>query len=246
MMIVVVLQTICLLSMLSISRSQDIPEISLNHQKLTQKVGKPAHFLCSLEKGNLPVTFEWLKDGVLLKSSPKIAIGTSERISSLTLESAARSDAGNYTCRALNSFGSRISTASLLVEGPPQWLSKPIDIRVGPKEKFSLKCSGVAHPSPTTSWKKLIDSEWQDLFASTTNFIRISSTEISCSQLVKERDEGKYGCEISNGMNPNLWVEFKIEVSGKINDCFPVRFSLSSSHALLKKMYRHPISNQCK
>lgn len=95
----------------------DAPEISLNNMKLAEKVGRPAYFVCSLRRGSTPVSFEWLKDDQLLKSSPKIAIGTSEKASSLMLESVSVSDAGNYTCRASNNFGSKISTASLLVEG---------------------------------------------------------------------------------------------------------------------------------
>lgn len=60
-----------------------------------------------------------------------------------------------------------------------------------------------------------LDSEWKDLFESTGVFTKISPNEITGHQLVKERDEGMYGCEVSNGINPNLWAEFRIEISGK-------------------------------
>lgn len=123
---------------------------------------------------------------------------------------------------------------SMFWSGPPQWQSKPTDLRVGPREKFNIKCSGIGHPDPSVLWRKqiglfirqtnwfdlipvyLIGSEWQDLFESTGIFTKISSTEISGHQLVKERDEGKYGCEITNGINPSLWTEFMIKISGKI------------------------------
>lgn len=60
------------------------------------------------------------------------------------------------------------------------------------------------------------DSEWQDLFESSNTFIRITPNEITGDQLIKERDEGKYGCEVSNGINPSLWSEFMIKISGKM------------------------------
>lgn len=59
------------------------------------------------------------------------------------------------------------------------------------------------------------DTNWRDLFESTNTLTRISATEISGHHLVEERDEGKYGCEISNGIAPSLWTEFMIKISGK-------------------------------
>lgn len=58
------------------------------------------------------------------------------------------------------------------------------------------------------------DSEWLDLSESSTSFVVSSENEIT-GRLVKEKDEGKYACEISNGISPNLWIEFEVRVSGK-------------------------------
>ncbi|XP_074604101.1 CAVP-target protein-like [Brevipalpus obovatus] len=149
-----------------------------------------------------------------------IEIDTSKRSSDLILESLSISDTGNYTCRASNSFGFDQSISHLIVEGSPQWLSKPNDMRIGPKERFNIQCSGIGYPNPTVLWKRKIDSEWKDLFESSNVFTRISPTEINGYQLVKERDEGKYRCEVSNGINPSLWTEFRIEISGKNHVCW--------------------------
>lgn len=40
--------------------------------------------------------------------------------------------------------------------GPPQWLTKPADLHVGPKENFNIKCEGIGHPLPSSLWKKFI------------------------------------------------------------------------------------------
>lgn len=63
----------------------------------------------------------------------------------------------------------------------------------------------------------LIDGKWQDLLEFTNSFDKISPNEISGRQLVKERDEGNYGCEVSNGISPSLWSEFSIRISGKLS-----------------------------
>ncbi|XP_074605117.1 cell adhesion molecule Dscam1-like [Brevipalpus obovatus] len=200
---------------LAISNESERPKINTVRPRIVLKAGKQASLTCVLEEGSLPIDFEWLNGNSVIRSSKNMVVDKSQRTSSLIIKSISISDTGNYTCKASNQFGSDISTSQLIVEGPPQWLSKPQDMRVGPKERFTIKCSGIGHPSPAITWKRQIDSSWKDLFDSSSVFTKISSTEISGSQLMKERDEGKYGCEVSNGINPNLWTEFQIQVSGK-------------------------------
>ncbi|XP_074595523.1 cell adhesion molecule Dscam1-like [Brevipalpus obovatus] len=209
------IQLIWVFTLFHLSSSNERPKISPTPPKIFLKTGEMASFTCILQKGSLPVEFEWLKGNNVFRSSSNAVVEKSQRTSSLIIQSVTISDSGNYTCKVSNSFGSDMSTSQLIVEGPPQWLSKPQDMRVGPKERFTIKCSGIGHPSPTITWKRQIDSSWKDLFDSSSVFTKISSTEISGSQLMKERDEGKYGCEVSNGINPNLWAEFQIQVSGK-------------------------------
>ncbi|XP_074605146.1 cell adhesion molecule Dscam1-like [Brevipalpus obovatus] len=210
-----ILKLFWVLYVLNCANSNESPRVSLNPQKLVQKAGQQTYFSCLLQKGSLPVQFEWLHDEKFIQSSPNIVIDSSKKSSNLIFESLSASNAGNYTCRASNNFGSDVSTSNLIVEGPPQWQAKPSDIRVGPKERFNIQCIGIGHPSPTVIWKKQIDSEWRDLSESSNVFSKISPTEIAGNQLNKEKDEGKYGCEISNGINPSLWTEFMIKVSGK-------------------------------
>lgn len=93
------------------------PKISLKPQKLIQKAGQQTDFSCILQKGNLPVQFEWLKDGKSIQTSTNIEIDTSKKSSALILQSLTMSEGGNYTCRASNSFGFDQSTSHLVVEG---------------------------------------------------------------------------------------------------------------------------------
>ncbi|XP_074593818.1 cell adhesion molecule Dscam2-like [Brevipalpus obovatus] len=212
-----IFKLIWILSLIDSVFLNESPKISLKPQKLIQKAGQPTDFTCTIQRGSLPVQFEWLKDGKSIESTTKLEIDTSKKSSALFLQSLSISDGGNYSCRASNSFGFDQSTSNLIVEGSPQWLAKPTDMHVGPKERFNIQCSGIGYPQTSVSWRKQIDSEWRDLFESSSVFTRVSPTELSGNQLVKERDEGKYGCEVSNGINPSLWTEFIIKVSGKAN-----------------------------
>ncbi|XP_074605175.1 cell adhesion molecule Dscam1-like isoform X2 [Brevipalpus obovatus] len=207
---------IFVLSQIYLASSNEQPKITPLQARIHLKLGKKASFACVLEEGSLPVDYVWSKGNNVISSSEHTAIESYKGISSLIIKSIEIQDSGNYTCRATNQFGSDSSTSQLIVEGPPIWLKKPADVRVGPKERVNIECNGIGYPSPSVSWRKQIDSEWRDLFESTNIFTKVSPTEIAGNQLIKEKDEGKYGCEVSNGINPSLWTEFKIKVSGKL------------------------------
>ncbi|XP_074605187.1 cell adhesion molecule Dscam1-like [Brevipalpus obovatus] len=214
-MIKMLLAIILILSDIYLVNSSETPKITPLQSRMHLKVGKKASLACILEEGSLPVDFVWLKGDNVISLSGNAKIESYKDISKLILQSVEIQDSDNYTCRATNQFGFGSSTSLLVVEGPPIWLKKPGDIRVGPGENLNIECSGNGYPSPSISWKKQIDSEWRDLLESSNVFSRISPTEIAGNQLNKEKDEGKYGCEVSNGINPSLWTEFMIKVSGK-------------------------------
>lgn len=57
-------------------------------------------------------------------------------------------------------------------------------------------------------------SEWIELFETQTSFRKVSEGEIEAA-LLNKGDEGLYGCELSNGIEPNLWTQFQVKLSGK-------------------------------
>lgn len=60
----------------------------------------------------------------------------------------------------------------------------------------------------------LTGSEWIKLGDMGGSFKEINENELQSSSLAKI-DEGKYGCEVSNGIKPDLWTEFTIKLTGK-------------------------------
>ena len=165
-----------LLILYYIVSSLDQPKIAPVQTKILIKIGKQASLTCILEQGNLPIEFKWKKGENDIRSSENAVIENSQRISGLIIKSVTISDSGNYSCTVSNEFGSDMATFQLVVEGlnykfirffssflfalfipgPPQWLSKPTDIKIGPREQIQIQCSGIGHPPPTTLWKKLI------------------------------------------------------------------------------------------
>ena len=77
--------------------------------------------LCGLVRGDTPVSFNWLKNGMPLTSSvthPLVTITIVDDFSSLlTIARLERGHAGNYTCLASNEAGSDQFTTILDVQG---------------------------------------------------------------------------------------------------------------------------------
>lgn len=68
--------------------------------------------MCSVIRGQTPLTFKWYKNGKLMDESSKEA--TADKFSALVIDPVRATSAGNYTCVVSNSYGSS-SYSSLLV-----------------------------------------------------------------------------------------------------------------------------------
>lgn len=77
-----------------------------------------AHVTCAISQGDLPVAFEWLKDGVTI--SPQLGVVNrqyDDHMQSLSIDNVSSHHSGNYTCVARNIAGKAEHTAQLLVRG---------------------------------------------------------------------------------------------------------------------------------
>lgn len=74
---------------------------------------------CTLIKGDNPMTIEWALNGAPINHGyPDITIvGTSKRVSLLTIEAVTARHAGEYTCTASNAAGATSYSAPLAVNG---------------------------------------------------------------------------------------------------------------------------------
>ena len=74
--------------------------------------------VCSIMKGDLPITFEWLHNGNTIGESDEITINRAgKKGSTLIIDNIQDIHAGQYTCKATNSAGFATHAADLHVNG---------------------------------------------------------------------------------------------------------------------------------
>src|SRR5689334_223659 len=85
-----------------------VPKLAKFVNFKNQNEGSTFAVLCSVEEGSTPLFFEWTKNGQTIKSSShyNYKIENSKTSSTLNIEGVVRTDSGNYSCIAKNSFGS--------------------------------------------------------------------------------------------------------------------------------------------
>uniref|UniRef100_T1JCN0 Ig-like domain-containing protein n=1 Tax=Strigamia maritima TaxID=126957 RepID=T1JCN0_STRMM len=80
--------------------------------------GMRAQIVCAVSQGDMPITFQWLKDGKSISTSMGITSRNyDEHANSLTIEYVSSTHTGNYTCVASNRAAKVSHTAQLLVHG---------------------------------------------------------------------------------------------------------------------------------
>ncbi|XP_022257357.1 titin-like [Limulus polyphemus] len=87
-----------------------------------QKVdlGGRVQMVCNLNKGSVPVSFSWTKDGQTIQDGERIEIGSWNDVSSyVMIHSVSPEDIGNYTCSATNRIGTDSFTANLVASEAP-------------------------------------------------------------------------------------------------------------------------------
>lgn len=73
---------------------------------------------CAVSKGDVPITFQWYKDGTPIVSSSKFMINSvASKLSLLLLSSVDAEHSGLYSCLAMNLVGTAESSATLKVKG---------------------------------------------------------------------------------------------------------------------------------
>lgn len=74
--------------------------------------------ICTVTKGDLPLTIEWYFNEKPLKTDTNgVTLTNAKRTSQLTIESVSHHNQGNYTCVVKNQAGKTNHTAELYVNG---------------------------------------------------------------------------------------------------------------------------------
>ena len=84
----------------------------------TQPENSTFAVLCLVQTGIKPLFFEWFKNGQSLKNNrDRYDFESSETLSTLKIVKLNREDAGNYSCKVKNAFGSDSMNVLLNVKG---------------------------------------------------------------------------------------------------------------------------------
>ncbi|XP_039268950.2 hemicentin-1-like [Styela clava] len=102
--------------------------------------------------GDPPPTITWLKNGVLIKDGGRFSISDSGTF--LTINNAAQSDRGQYTCRATNDVGVITQNQFLDVLVPPRISGNNENIVIEKGDPVALDCVISGNPKPKIRWEK--------------------------------------------------------------------------------------------
>ncbi|KAG5276279.1 hypothetical protein AALO_G00130100 [Alosa alosa] len=195
------------------------PSISSDGGMVSVVVNEAVRLEC--EAAGVPTpTLTWLKDG-----SPVTSVSQGLQVLSagklLAFSSALVSDAGRYTCVAVNAGGETQKDYDLRVYWvlPPNIMGEEANVTVLMGRPVELRCQSDAIPPPTLTWRK----DGRPLYRrpGTTVSEDGSLLKVSSAQV---QDAGRYTCEATNvagktekNYNLNVWVPPSIRGSEEMS-----------------------------
>ncbi|CAL1540886.1 unnamed protein product, partial [Lymnaea stagnalis] len=132
----------------------DVPEFTSGLRKLQAVEGKSARFECEVS-GNPKPDIQWFKGVREIYDSDKFEISTEGDKQILVVRNIYGEDADEYSVRASNRGGSRVSRAELEIRSPPKINVPPRfrDVCTFEKgENVTLKIPFTGNPKPTVKW----------------------------------------------------------------------------------------------
>ncbi|XP_042370765.1 hemicentin-1 [Plectropomus leopardus] len=193
------------------------PVISSRGGTVTVVVNEAVRLECEASGVPLP-SLTWLKDGSPVASvSHGIQVLSGGRV--LSLNSALVSDAGRYTCVAVNAGGEQHREYDLRVYVPPNIKGEEVNATVMLGRPVELHCQSDAVPPPTLSWRK----DGRPLFRKPGLTVSADGSVLKVDS-AQVQDSGRYSCEATNvagktekNYNLNVWVSPSIRGSDEVS-----------------------------
>ncbi|XP_062308204.1 obscurin [Osmerus eperlanus] len=139
------------------------PEFEVHLFDLTAKLSQTIKLTCKVTGNPKPVV-SWLKDGVALEDDSHHILSTDRGGSCcLILDGVILDDSGQYVCRASSSLGRASTLATVMVEGPPRFVTRIQSACLLEGEDIQFTCSTTTTPLPNIRWlkegKELVDQK---------------------------------------------------------------------------------------
>ncbi|GBL99245.1 Transposon Ty3-G Gag-Pol polyprotein [Araneus ventricosus] len=201
-------------------------ERTLNIRVLTPPVIEPFHIpdaieegarsklLCSVTKGDPPITIQWLKDGKTLPHDLEVTETILDEFSkALVFPRVELRHRGNYTCIARNMAASASFTASMVIHAPPRWTTEPPHTEAVLGSDVILNCVADGFPKPQILWKRAEDTLQSDYNTLLTDAHIHTLPNGSLSiRNVEKTDEGYYMCQATNGIGSGISTVISLNV----------------------------------
>ncbi|MBN3312119.1 HMCN1 protein, partial [Atractosteus spatula] len=167
------------------------PSISGSSDVVTVVVNSPVRLEC--EARGIPApSLTWLKNGSPVASfSDGVQVLSGGR--SLAISSAQVSDAGRYTCVAVNAAGEEQREIDLQVYVPPNIMGEELNTSFLLGQSAVLQCHSNAIPPPTLVWYK----DGRPLFKKPGLSVSEDGSTLKIDR-VQVQDTGRYTCEATN------------------------------------------------
>ncbi|XP_042896897.1 cell adhesion molecule Dscam1-like isoform X2 [Parasteatoda tepidariorum] len=197
------------------------------------RLGDRADIICTLRRGDLPVTFKWYFNGREIRGEELGKVTSYDVRSSVYLiDKLKAGNVGNYTCMVSNVAGSDTASGQLLVEVPPVWVEEPTDAEVVVGSQILLTCAATAHPTPRITWRKIQGDNSNrptpgvgNSEEAPANFMyssprwTVSGNGSMIISQAQESDAGVYVCQVENGIGTGLTknIALKVNVPPKVS-----------------------------